>query len=161
MVTHWWYQSPDSITSSNPYLSVPLSTWQRSTSGRISIECLVYFWICLTFFVIPFVLSHHTQPFYPCFIFSLKAVCPTRSFIFWVIPWRQLIHFSHGPTCLCLLLIHSFSWPTLIPVCSQIVLTFLIPFVSLIISFLGRCSLIWVNNRVDTSSHTSLLHVFK
>ena len=28
-------------------------------------------------------------------------------------------------------------------------------------SFIGRCSPIWVNNRVDTSSHASLLHVFK
>ena len=32
------------------------------------------------------------------------------------------------------------------------------PLCSLIISFMGRCSPIW---RVDTSSHTSLLHVFK
>ena len=35
------------------------------------------------------------------------------------------------------------------------------PLCSLIISFLGRCSPIWANNRVDTSSHASLLHVFK
>ena len=35
------------------------------------------------------------------------------------------------------------------------------PLCFLIISFLGRCSPIWVNNRVDTSSHASLLHVLK
>ena len=35
------------------------------------------------------------------------------------------------------------------------------PLCFLISSFLGRCSPIRVNNRVDTSSHASLLHVFK
>ena len=40
------------------------------------IECLVYFWICLTLFVIPFVLLHHAQPIYPCFIFSLRLCAP-------------------------------------------------------------------------------------
>ena len=67
----------------------------------------------------------------PLFHIFIKAVRPTRLFIAWLIPWRQLIHFSHGPTCLCSSLIHSFTRPTLIPIYSQIVLTFLIPFVSL------------------------------
>ena len=40
------------------------------------IECLVYFWICPTFFVIPFVPFHHAQPVYPCFMFSLKLCAP-------------------------------------------------------------------------------------
>ena len=35
------------------------------------------------------------------------------------------------------------------------------PLCFLIFSFTGRCSPIWANNRVDTSSHTSLFHVFK
>ena len=35
------------------------------------------------------------------------------------------------------------------------------PLCSLVISFLGRRSPIWVNNRVDTSSHASLLHVLR
>ena len=35
------------------------------------------------------------------------------------------------------------------------------PLCFLIFSFMGRCSPIWANNRVDTSSHASLLHVFK
>ena len=35
------------------------------------------------------------------------------------------------------------------------------PLCFLIISFMGRYSPIWVNNRVDTSSLASLLHVFK
>ena len=35
------------------------------------------------------------------------------------------------------------------------------PLCFLIIPFCGRCSPIWANNRVDTSSHASLLHVFK
>ena len=48
----------------------------KHSSGVISIEYLVYFWICLTFFVIPFVLFHHAQPFYPCFIFSLRQCAP-------------------------------------------------------------------------------------
>ena len=40
------------------------------------IECLVYFWISLTFFAIPFVSSHHAQPFNPCFTFSLMLCAP-------------------------------------------------------------------------------------
>ena len=96
----------------------------------------------------------------PLFYLFINAVCPTCLFISWLIPWCQLIHFSHGPTCLCLLLIYSFPWPTLIPIYSQIVLTLLISLYFLIISSLGRCSPLRVNNRVDTSSHTSLLHVF-
>ena len=35
------------------------------------------------------------------------------------------------------------------------------PLCSLIFSFTGRCSPIRANNRVDTFSHASLLHVFK
>ena len=68
----------------------------------------------------------------------------------------ELIHFSHGPTCHYLLLIHSFTRPTLILICSQIVLTLLISLCFLIISFMGRCSPVWENNKVDMSSHTSL-----
>ena len=71
----------------------------------------------------------------PLFHIFIMAVCPTRSFINWLILWRQLIHFSHGPTCLCSSLIHSFTRPTLIPICSQIVLTFLILFVFLSFPF--------------------------
>ena len=73
---HRRYLSPDDIAPSNPYLSAPISTRRQITSGLISIECLVYFWICLTFFVIPFVSFHHAQPFYPCFIFSLRLCAP-------------------------------------------------------------------------------------
>ena len=82
-------------------------------------------------FAIPFVLLHHTQPLFPCFILSLKAVCPTHLFIPWLILWCRLIHFSHGPTCLCFPLIHSFTQPTSILICSQIILTILISLCSL------------------------------
>ena len=71
----------------------------------------------------------------PLFHLFIKAVCPTCSFISWLILWRQLIHFSHGPTCLCSSLIHSFTRPTLVLICSQIILTFLIPFVFLSFPF--------------------------
>src|ERR1700753_1502104 len=76
MVTHRRYLCSDNIASPNPYLSTPISPRRNTTSGLISIECLVYFWICLTFFVIPFVSFHHAQPFYPCFTFSLMLCAP-------------------------------------------------------------------------------------
>src|ERR1700753_1915396 len=76
MVPHQRYLSSDDIASSNPYLSAPISTRRNRTSGLISIECLVYFWICPTFFVIPFVSSNHAQPLYPCFIFSFMLCAP-------------------------------------------------------------------------------------
>ena len=91
---------------------------------------------CLMFFVIT---PSHTALLIWFHLF-IKAVYPTRSFIPWLIPWHQLIHSSHGPTCLCSLLIHLFTWPTLIPICSQIILTLFISLCFLIISFLGRCS---------------------
>ena len=76
MVIHQRYLSSEDIASSNPYLSAPISTRRYTTPGLIFIECLVYFWICLTLFDIPFVSLHHAQPFYPCFIFSLKLCAP-------------------------------------------------------------------------------------
>src|ERR1700753_163497 len=76
MVPHQRYLSSDDIAPSNPYLSAPISTRRYRISGLISIECLVYFWICPTFFVIPFVSFHHAQPFYPCVTFSLKLCAP-------------------------------------------------------------------------------------
>ena len=76
MVTRRRYLNPNDITSLNPYLSAPISIWRYTTPSLISIEHLVYFWICLTFFVIPFVSLHHAQPFFPCFIFSLKLCAP-------------------------------------------------------------------------------------
>ena len=60
----------------NPYLSAPNSTRRYTTSGLIFIECLVYFWISLTFFVIPLFHSITHSPFYPCFTFSLKLCAP-------------------------------------------------------------------------------------
>ena len=60
----------------NPYLSAPISTRRNTTSGLISIDELVYFWICPTFFDIPFVPFHHAQPLHSCFIFSLKLCAP-------------------------------------------------------------------------------------
>ena len=156
MVTHWRYQSPDNITSLNPYLSAPISIQQYFIPSLISIEWLDLF---LDTSHIPY-LSLCSVPsrtaLFIWFHLFIKAVCPTHSFITWLIFWHQLIHFSHGPIYLCLLLIHSFTRPTLIPICSQIVLTLLISLCFLIISFMGRCSPVWVNNRVDTSSHTSL-----
>ena len=102
MVTHQRYLCPNDIASSNPYLSAPISTRRYSTPGLISIECVVYFWICLTILCHPLCsIPPHTAPLSLFHIF-IKAVCPTRLFIIWLIPWRQLIHFSHGPTCLCL-----------------------------------------------------------
>ena len=76
MVTHQRYPSPNDIASPNPYLSAPISTRRNTISSLIPIECLVYFWIYLTFFVIPFVSFHHAQPFYPCFTFSLRLCAP-------------------------------------------------------------------------------------
>ena len=76
MVSHRWYLSSDDIASSNPYLSAPISTRRYITSGLISIEYLVYFWICLTFFVIPLFCSITHSPLYPCFIFSLRLCAP-------------------------------------------------------------------------------------
>ena len=73
---HRRYLNPDDITSSNPYLSAPISIRRYTTPGLISIEYLVYFWICLTLFDIPFVLSHHAQPFLPCFTFSSRLCAP-------------------------------------------------------------------------------------
>ena len=160
MVIHWRYLSPDDIASSNPYLSAPISTRRNTTSGLISIECLVYFWIYLTFFIIPFVSLHHAQPLYPCFIFSLRLCAPlvhsfpdssltsaysflsrTHMPLFFADSFVHTTHFdsnlltnrSHTPYPLCFL----------------------------ISSFLGKRSPIWANNRVDTSSHASLFHVFK
>ena len=76
MVTHRRYLSSDDTAPSNPYLSAPISTRRKTTSGLISIKCLVYFWIYLTLFIIPFVSFHHAQPLYPCFIFSLRLCAP-------------------------------------------------------------------------------------
>ena len=135
MVTHRRYLGSDDIAASNPYLSAPISTRRNITSGLISIECLVYFWICLTLPKYPLCFIQSRTARLPLFHIFIKAVCPTRSFIIWLILWRQLIHFSHGPTCLCSSMIHSFTRPTLIPICSQIVLTLLIPFVLLSFPF--------------------------
>ena len=76
MVSHRRYLSSDDITSPNPYLSAPISTWQKTTSDLISIECLVYFWICPTFFVIPLFHPITHSPLYPCFTFSLRLCAP-------------------------------------------------------------------------------------
>ena len=76
MVTHRRYLSSDDIASSDPYLSAPISTRRYIAPGLISIEYLVYFWIYLTLFVIPFVPFYFAQPFYSCFIFSLGLCAP-------------------------------------------------------------------------------------
>ena len=135
MVTYRRYLSSDDIASPNSYLSAPISTRRHRTSGLICIECLVYFWICPTLFVIPFVSLHHAQPFHPCFTFSFRLCAPlVYSFSDSSSDVSRFIR-SHGPTCLCSSLIHSFTRPTPIPICSQIVLTFLIPFVFLSLPF--------------------------
>ena len=74
MVTHRRYLDSDDIVSSNSYLSAPISTQRYKTSGLISIEYLVYFWICSTFFIIPlFHLITHS-PFTPVSYFHLGCV---------------------------------------------------------------------------------------
>ena len=160
MVTHRQYLSSRDITSSNPYLSAPVSTRQYATSGLISIECLVYFWICLTFFVIPFVSSHHAQPVYPCFIFSLRlcaplvhsfpdSFCDVSLLISLTDPYAFVLHWfirSHNP--LPFRFAHKSFSRSLSPLFSYHFLS-------------GQMFPIWANNRVDTSSHASLLHVFK
>ena len=79
MVTHRRYLSSDDIASSNPYLSAPISTRRNATSGLISIECLVYFWICPTFLVIPLFHSISHSPFTP--VSSFHYGCAPHSFI--------------------------------------------------------------------------------
>ena len=160
MVTHRRYLSSDNIVSSNPYLSAPISTRRKTTSSLISIECLVYFWICLTFFVIPFVLFHHAQPFNPCFIFSLKLCAP----LVHSLPDSSLMSAysflsrTHMPLFFDDSFVHTTHFDSDLLTNRSHVPYFLC---FLIISFTGRCSPIWANNRVDTSSHASLFHVFK
>ena len=161
MVTHRRYLHSDDIASSNPYLSAPISTRRNTISDLISIECMVYFWICLTFFVIPFVPPHHAQPFYPCFTFSLR-LCVLHSFIHYLTrPLMSAYSFlsrTHMPLFFADSFIHTTHFNSdLLANRSHVPY----PLCFLIISFLGRCSPIWANNRVDTSSHASLLYVFK
>ena len=160
MVTHRRYLSSDDIASSNSYLSAPISTRRNTTSGLIFIEYLVYFWICPTFFVIPFVLPHHAQPVNPCFIFSFKLCAP----LVYSFPDSSLtsaysfLSQTHLPLFFAdsfILTTHSYS--DLLTNRSHVPY----PLCFLIFSFPGRCSPIWANNRVDTSSRASLLHVFK
>ena len=158
---------PSAISKPQGYHIIkPLSVSAHLHSAMINYRSYLN-WVFGLFLDMSHVLCHPLCSISSCtpllllFHLFIKAVRPTHSFIVWLILWRQLTHFSHGLACLCLLLIHSFIRPTVIPICSQIVLTFLISLCFLIISFLGRCSPIQVNNRVDTSSHTSLLHVFK
>ena len=97
----------------------------------------------------PFVSFHHTQPSYPCFIFSFMLCAP-------------LVHsFSDSSPDVSLFILffadsfvpmtHFYS--DLLTNCSHVPY----PLCFLIFSFMGRCSPTWVNNRVDTSSHASLL----
>ena len=134
MVTHRRYLSSDDITSSNPYLSAPIST-RRNITPVLSLLSVWFIFEYISRSCYPFCSVPSHTAFLPLFHIFIKAVCPTRSLLIWLILWRQLIHFSHGPTCLCSVLIHSFTWPTLIPICSQIVLTLLIPFVPLSLPF--------------------------
>ena len=160
MVDHRRYLSSDDIASSNPYLSAPISTRRNITSGLISIECLVYFWIYLTFFVIPLFHPITHSPFTP--VSSFHLCCVPHSFI------RSLTHpltsaysflsRTHMPLSFADSFVHTTHFDSdLITNRSHVPY----PLCFLIISFLGRCSPIRVNNRVDTSSHASLLHVFK
>ena len=161
MVTRQQHPSSDDIASSNPYQSAPISTRQYTTSGLISIECLVYFWIYLTFFVTPFVLSHHTQPPLPLFHLLLKG-CVPHSFIHFLTH-----HLTSAYSFLSWTHLPLFSTDSFVPIThfDSDLLTnrshtpYLLCF--LIISLKGRGSPIWANNRIDTLFHASLLHVFK
>ena len=160
MVIHRQYLCSDGIVSPGSYLSAPISTWRNITPGLISIECLVYFWICLTFFNHPFVSSHHTQPLYPCFICSLRLCIPLVHSLSDSSPDVSLFILSrtHLPLFYDDSFVHTTHFDSdLLTNRSHVPY----PPCSLIFSFPGRCSPIWANNRLDTSSHASLLHVFK
>ena len=132
---------PSAISKSRWYHIIkPLSVSAHLHLAKHNLQSYLY-WVFSLFLDMSHVLYHplcsvpsRTAPL-PLFHLFIKAVCPTHLFIIWLIPWRQLIHFSHSPTCLYSLLIHSFTRPTLIPICSQIILTFLIPFVFLSFPF--------------------------
>ena len=160
MVTHLRYLCSNDIASSNPYLSAPISTRRYTTSGLISLECWVYFWICLTIFIIPLFHPITHSPFTPVSYFH--SGCVPHSFIHSLThPLMSTYSFlsrTHMPLFFTDSFVHTTHFDsdlltnrshTPYPLCF------------LIFSFTGRCSPIWVNNRVDTSSHASLLHVFK
>ena len=108
----------------------------------------------------PLISFHHAQPFYPCFIFSFRLCAP-------------LIHsFPDSPLDVSLFISltnpHAFVLRWFIRSHDPLLFRFAhksfshsLSLCFLIFSSLGRCSPIWANNRVDTSSHASLLHVFK
>ena len=161
MVTYRRYLNSEDITSSNPYLSAPISTRRNITSGLISIECLVYFWICLTLPEYPLCFIQSRTALLPLFHIFIQAVCPTRSFIFLTHPMTSAYSFlsrTHMPLFFADSFVHTTHFDSdLLTNRSHVPY----PLCFLIFSFLGRCSPIRANNRVDTSSHASLLHVFK
>src|ERR1700753_2924888 len=140
MVPHQRYLSSDDIASSNPYLSAPISTRRNRTPGLISIECLVYFWICLTFFVIPFVSSHHAQPFLPLFHIFIKGCVPHLFIHYLTHPLTSAYSFlsqTHMPLFFADSFVHMTHFDSdLLTNCSHVPY----PLCPLIISSLGRCS---------------------
>ena len=160
MVIHRRYLCSDNIASSNPYLSVPISIRQYTTSGLISIECLIYFWICPTFFVIPLFHPITCSSFIPVSYFHQG--CVPHSFIHSLThPLTSAYSFlsqTHLPLFFADSFIHTTHFGSDLFI-NRSHVPYRLCF--LIISSTGRCSPIWANNRVDTSSHASLLHVFK
>ena len=160
MVTHRRYLNSEDITSSNPYLSAPISTRRYEIPGLISIECWFIFGYvpCSLSFPLFHPITH--SPFTPVSYFHKS--CVPHSFIHYLThPLTSAYSFlsrTHMPLFSDDSFIHTTHFdPDLLTNHSHTPY----PLCFLTFSFTGRCSPIWANNRVDTSSHASFLHVFK
>ena len=139
MVTHRRYLDSDDIASSNPYLSAPNSTWRNTIPGLISIECLVYFWISLTLFIIPLFHPITHSPFTPVSHF-IKG-CVPHSFIHYLthslMSAYSFLSQPHMPLFFADSFFHKTHFDSdLLTNRSHVPY----PLCFLIISFMGRCS---------------------